>query len=270
MKTLSLTVAVAIVSSFCGVSPTSTADDLRSATPSFDCSFFHDATASIPQKSADPVTLETVLKKMDAVAANFRTTQAEFEWDNYQKVIDEVDDVETGNIYYRRSGKEVEMMAEVKKAGASPNSIKPDEKYILFSGGKVRVYEKKIDQVTEFDLGKNRSDLEGYIVLGFGGSGQDLQKAFDVTYAGPETINGMATAKLQLIPKSERVKNTYKQILLWIDLERGISVQQQLIQPQGDYRLAKYSSIQVNGKRIPDDVFRLKTTSKTQTIVPRG
>ena len=70
-------------------------------------------------------------------------------------------------------------------------------------------------------------------------------------------------------PKSEKVRNTYKQIFLWIDLERGISVQQQVFQPDGDYRLAKYSSIRLNEK-ISDEVFKLKTTGKTQTITPTG
>jgi outer membrane lipoprotein-sorting protein len=226
--------------------------------------------AAAPQKPADPGGLEAVLSKMDAVAAGFRTTQAEFEWDRYEKVIDEVDDVQTGTIYYRRTGKDVEMMAEVKKAGISPAQLKPDPKYVLFSGGKIQMYQPKPDQLTVYDLGKNRADFESYLVLGFGGSGQDLRKAFDVAYLGPETINGVATAKLQLIPKSEKVRNTFNQILLWIDLERGISVQQQFFDPQGDYRLAKYSSIQLNQRRIPDEVFKLKTTNKTQTISPHG
>lgn len=209
------------------------------------------------------------MKKMDTAAASFRTTQAEFEWDAYQKVIDEVDDFQTGTIYYRRTGKEIEMMAEVKKAGSDLTKLKPEPKYVLFSKGKIRMYQPKPDQVTEFDLGKDRSDFESYVVLGFGGSGQDLQKAFDVTYVAPETINGVATAKLKLVPKSDKVRNTYKQIFLWIDLDRGISVQQQAFQPEGNYRLAKYSAIRVNEK-IADDVFKLKTTSKTQTISPRG
>jgi outer membrane lipoprotein-sorting protein len=223
------------------------------------------------EKPADPAELDAVLKKMDAVAATFRSTQATFEWDAYEKVIDEVDDYETGVIYYRRTGKEkeIEMMAEVKMAGSSLQSLKPEPKYVLFSGGKVRMYQPKIDQVTEVDL-KNHPDFANYVVLGFGGSGQDLQKVFDVTYAGPETINGVATAKLQLVPKSEKVRNTYKQILLWIDLEKGISVQQQFFQPDGNYRLAKYTNIQVNGKKIPDDVFKLKTTGKTQVVSPKG
>jgi hypothetical protein len=214
--------------------------------------------------------LDAVLKKMDTAAAGFRSTQAEFEWDTYEKVIDEVDDVQTGTIYYRRNGKETEMMAEVKQAGSDLKNLKSEPKYVLFSQGKVRMYQPKVDQVTEFDLGKNRSDFESWVVLGFGGSGQELVKAFDVTYVAPETINGVATAKLQLVPKSEKARNTYNKVFLWIDLDKGISVQQQFFTPQQDYRLAKYSSIQVNGKKIPDEVFKLKTTSKTQTISPRG
>jgi outer membrane lipoprotein-sorting protein len=94
-------------------------------------------------------------------------------------------------------------------------------------------------------------------------------KTFDVTYQGPETISGVATAKLQLVPKSERVRNNFKKIFLWIDLDRGISVQQQFFEPQGDYRLAKYSSIRMKEK-LADDIFKLKTTGKTTTISPRG
>jgi outer membrane lipoprotein-sorting protein len=223
----------------------------------------------VPQAAAESP-LNTVLKKMDATAASFRTAQAEFEWDLYEKVIDEVDDIQTGTIYYRRSGKDIEMMADVKKAGSDIKKLKPEPKFVLFSQGKIRMYQPKPDQVTEFDLGKNRADLETYVVLGFGGSGQDLVKTFDVKYVSPETIDGIATAKLELIPKSEKVRNTYKQIFLWIDLERGISVQQQAFQPDGNYRLAKYTSIQVNEKKISDDVFKLKTTGKTQTISPGG
>lgn len=221
-------------------------------------------------KPADPSNLQSVLHKMDEVAATFRSAQANFEWDTYEKVIDEVDEVQTGTIYYRRTGKDIDMMAEVKKVGSNLATVKPEPKYVLYSQGKIRLYQPKADQVTEFDVHKDHSDYESYVVLGFGGSGQDLQKVFDVTYEGPETINGVATAKLQLVPKSEAIRGTYKQIFLWIDLEKGVSVQQKFISPQDDYRLAKYSDIQVNGKKIPDEVFKLKTTSKTQTISPRG
>jgi len=231
--------------------------------------FIFSGFASAPQpKPADSAALDSVLKKMDSLAANFHGAQANFEWDIYQKVIDEIDDVETGTIYYRRHGKEVEMMAEVKRSGSSLASLAPEEKYVLFSGGKLRLYSRKIDQVQEFDLGKNHSDYDSYIVLGFGGSGQELVKTFDVTYGGAETIDGVSTSKLQLVPKSEKIRGTYNQIFLWID-DRGISVQQKFLSPQGDYKLAKYSSIKLTDK-ISEEVFKLKTTNKTQVVTPRG
>ena len=227
--------------------------------------------AAAPQaKPADSGALDAVLKKMDDAAPSFRSLQADFEWDSYEKVIDEVDEIQTGTIYYRRNGKEIEMMAVVKMAGSEPAKLKPDTKYVLFSNGKISMYQPKLDQVTVYDLGKNKVDFESYIVLGFGGSGKDLVKAFDVTYAGPKTIDGVATAELQLIPKSDKVRNNYNKIILWIDLDKGISVQQQFFSPQGDYRLTKYKNIDLNGKKIPDDVFKLKTTSKTQTLSPKG
>ena len=82
-------------------------------------------------------------------------------------------------------------------------------------------------------------------------------------------VNGVAAAKLELIPKSTRLRNNIARILLWIDPGKGISIQQQLFEPGGDYRLAKYADIQINQK-LPDNVFKLKTTAKTRFISPQG
>jgi outer membrane lipoprotein-sorting protein len=220
-------------------------------------------------KPDDSASLESILRKMDAVSANFHTAQAEFQWEFYQRVIDEIMDVQTGSIYYRRSGKDIDMMANVKKAGATASTMKAEPKYVLFSEGKIRMYEPKIDRITVYDLGKEKADLESYVVLGFGGSGQDLQKSFDVSYQGMEKVGSVNAAKLQLIPKSDRVKKNYNQMILWIDPDKGISVQQKFLTPQGDYRLCKYTAIKLNEK-IPDDAFKLRTTSKTQTVAPAG
>jgi outer membrane lipoprotein-sorting protein len=212
-----------------------------------------------PPPSPETCSLDCVLKKMDEAAASFHTTQADFVWDQYQKVVDETD-TQTGTVYYRRSGKEIEMMAEIKEPGA---------KFVLYKDDKLQVYSPKIEQVIVHPTSGN-SEIEGYLVLGFGSRGQDLLKSFDVSYVGEETVGGSATGKLQLIPKSEKVRSNYfSTALLWIDLSRGISVQQQFFQTQGDYRLAKYSGIKINAK-ISNDVFQLKTTKKTQFVSPRG
>jgi len=215
------------------------------------------AAAAWPQ--ANPAGLDRVLTQMDAAARNFRSTEASFVWDQYQKVINDTDS-QKGKIYFRRQGKETQMAADI---------TDPDRKYVLYSNGKVQVYQPKIDQVTEYSPGKNRSDLESYLVLGFGGGGHELLNSYDVKYLGTETANGTEAAKLELTPKSSRVRNVIARILLWIDPARGISVQQQFFEPSGDYRLAKYSDIQINQK-VPDTAFKLKTTGKTRFVSTQG
>ena len=207
----------------------------------------------------NPPGAERVLAEMDAASKNFRSAEASFVWDQYQRVIDETE-TQKGKIYFRRQNGEIQMAADISE---------PDKKYILYSGGKVQVYQPKIDQVTEYNPGKNRSDLESFLVLGFGGSGHDLLKSYEVKSLGTETVNGTEAAKLELVPKSPRLRNNIARILLWIDPARGVSVQQQFFEPSGDYRLAKYSDIQVNQK-LSDNAFKLKTTAKTRVVSPQG
>src|ERR1700740_1757842 len=123
-------------------------------------------TAVSPQAS-ETCSLECVLKKLDDAAANFHSTQADFVWEQYQRVVDETD-TQKGTVYYRRTGKEIEMMAEIKE---------PDAKFVLYKDGELRVYQPKIEQVIVYPTSGNQNEIESYLVLGFGGSGQDLTKS---------------------------------------------------------------------------------------------
>lgn len=204
--------------------------------------------------------LNAVLTRMDQTAQKFRTTQADFTWDQYQKVVDETE-TQKGTLYFRRAKGGIEMAAQI---------TEPSKKYVVFSDSKVRMYEPPpLDRETIYNTGKNKADVESFMVLGFGGGGHALLKSFDVRYLGTEDAQGVKADKLELVPKSQRTRNTFSQIVLWIDPARGISVQQKLLSPEGDYRLAKYSNIQLNPK-IPEDVFKLKTTAKTTVVSPQG
>jgi len=205
--------------------------------------------------------LQRVVAQMDRTAANFRTTQANFVWTQYTAVINDITDTQKGTVYFRRTGNQVEMMADI-------NDPAPP-KYVLFTGSKLQVFQPRIDQVTQYDTGKDRAAFESFLVLGFGGSGQDMLKSFDVKYLGTENVGDIETAKLDLVPKSEKARNTFNRIWLWLDPTRGVCVQQKLFAPDGDYRLAQYSDIRLNQK-IPDSDFKLKTNSKTKFLSPKG
>jgi outer membrane lipoprotein-sorting protein len=206
-----------------------------------------------PQSSPD---LEQVLTQMDAAAARFRTTQANFPWIQYNKVIDDIADTQKGKIYFRRAGRDIQMAADLSE---------PDTKQLVFSDGKIQIYQPRIDQEDIYDAKAHREEFESFLVVGFGGGGHDMQKSFTVKFLGREKIGDADTTKLDLVPKSEEVKRNFSHLVLWIDPQRGISVQQQLFEASGDYRLAKYSDIEVNQK-ISDNAFKLKTSAKTMVI----
>jgi len=215
--------------------------------------------AQQPNNATSGVELERVLSKMDATAAGLHNVEASFVWEQYQKVVDETD-TQKGKIYFRRVGRETQMAVDV---------TDPVIKCVLYANGKIQFYQPKIDQVTTYDTSKNRDEFESYLVLGFGSGGHEILKSFEVKYLGTEKLNGAETAKLDLVPRAVKVRNTFSHIILWIDPAQGVSVQQQFIEPTGDYRLTKYSDIHMNQK-LPDGVFKLKTTSKTKFVSPQG
>jgi outer membrane lipoprotein-sorting protein len=217
------------------------------------------AVALVSPAPAQDANLEPVLTQMDAAAKDFHSLQAAFTWNQYTKVVQDTD-TSKGSVYFQREGSGIRMVADI---------TDPSPKTVLFADGEVKMFEPKIDRVTTYKTGKNRAEVESFLVLGFGGRGHDLLKSYDVKYIGKETIDGVETAQLELIPKSEKARNQFSQILLWIDGKTGISVQQKLLQPSGDYRLAKYTKILINQK-LPEGVFKLKTTPKTTYLAPQG
>lgn len=210
----------------------------------------------LPAFAASDSGQEKILAKMDETAAKFRTAQANFTWTTFNSVVNEESGRQTGKIYFQRNANETEMAADIDP---------PDAQQVIFSRGKIQLYKSRTGIVDVYDASAHRDEFETFLVLGFGSSGDDMRKTFDITYGGEEKVDGTDTARLELVPKSDKIKQHFPKIILWINSETGISVQQKLIEADKDYRLAKYSGIQL-GQKIPSKVFQLKTSGKTQTV----
>lgn len=202
--------------------------------------------------------LKSVLAKMNQSAGGFRSAQGDFEFETYQRLVEEKD-TQKGRIYFRRNKNGVDAAFDIE--GPAP-------KQVVYKDGKLQIFEKKINQVTERDVAKNKSDVEAFLSLGFGARGDELLRDYDVKLDGWETVDGAKTAKLDLTPRNPKLLQTYNKILLWIDPERDVLVKQQFFERSGDYRLAHYTGMKLNGK-ISDDVFRLKANGNTRTIRPQ-
>jgi outer membrane lipoprotein-sorting protein len=203
--------------------------------------------------------LKSVLSQMDGASKNFKSAQADFQWDQFQLVINDKD-VQQGSISFLRKGADTQMAARITQFNG-----KSDDRELVYKDGQLQFYQPKIKQITIFSAGANRSQYESFLTLGFGGSGSDLDKNWVVTYQGTDTIDGVKTAKLDLVPREASVKQTFTHVTIWVDPTRAISLKQQFFEPSGDYRLATYSNIRYNAP-MGADVFAIKAAPGTQTI----
>lgn len=201
--------------------------------------------------------LQTVLRKLDTASANFRTTSAEFEFDTVttEPIYDK--DVQKGTVYYKRDPKNSQMAAHINEVNG-----RPVPKVVVSSGGTIKLYEQKVNQVTVLT---KFSEYQKWFMLGFGASGKELEDKWNIKYLGTEKIDGITTDKLEMTAKDPVVRKNIPKVTLWMDSDRGVSVRQLIDQGQGQTRTCQYMNLKVN-QPLPSDAFTFKTDKQTRTI----
>ncbi len=179
--------------------------------------------------------LAATLDKLDQASAHFTSAQADFHKVFYNHFLKSDDDQQDGRIYFTREHGATQMGLII---------TGPQGRTVEFKAGTLRVFNPGpgcFDTVT-------KPGIETYLTLGFGGSGKDLVKAWDITDLGPETLDGTKVEKLELVAKDPAVRANIKKFTLWIDLARGISLKQVLLNPSNDLQTATYTHIRLNEK----------------------
>ena len=201
--------------------------------------------------------LDKVLRRLDTASANFHTTSADFEFDTVttQPIYDK--DVQKGTAYYKREGQTFQMAAHIGDVNG-----RPVPKVVVLSGGAIKLYEKLVNQVTTLT---KFSQYQSWFMLGFGASGKELEEKWNITYLGPEKMDGVTTEKLEMVAKDPTVRKNIPKVTLWMDADRGVSVQQMFDQGQGQSRTCHYTNIKVN-QALVADAFTFKTDRDTRFI----
>jgi outer membrane lipoprotein-sorting protein len=210
--------------------------------------------------SASNADLQKVIGELNAAAAKFSSAQADFTWDQFTAVVQE-HETQTGTIYFERKKGVTRMAAYLKQ-----DNGKDAPKTVIYDGGEVNFYEPTIKQLTTVRAGANRGQFESFLTLGFGGSGKDLEANWKVILVGSENMDGVTVAKLELVPKEQKVLDMFTHVTIWVEPSRGISHKQIFYQPSGDLRTATYKNIQYN-KTLASGIFQLKPPPGTNHVV---
>jgi outer membrane lipoprotein-sorting protein len=200
---------------------------------------------------------DAVLAMMDKSAADFHSLTADIEHIKYTDVVKDTS-TETGQIFVRKDQK---MRIEI---------TKPDPRTVLRIGDGLFVYTPKIKRVEEYDLGKNRSMVDQYVLLGFGTKSQNMLKSYDVSLVGEEELDHRKTFLLELTPKSDEIRRQITKIQMWIDQASWLPLQQKFFETgSGDYFLFHYTNMMKNLK-ISDSKFKPDWPKDATLVRPRG
>jgi len=211
--------------------------------------------ASVSQQSN--WNLESVLKQLDTQAASFQSLKADLERTKVTVVVNDKS-VESGQIIVRRDDK---MRIDV---------TQPDARTILRDGDTFYIYNPKIHRVEEYNLGKKKSLVDQFLLLGFGISGSSLKDSYAITLQGEQTLDGRKVLLMELLPKTDEVRKQLSKILLWLDESTWLPLQQQFFETgSGDYFIIHYRNLNRNA-RIPDGEFKPHWPHGTTKIQPQS
>jgi outer membrane lipoprotein-sorting protein len=209
--------------------------------------------------SAAAPSLETVLAKMDDAAVAFKGMSAGIKRVTHTAVLNDSAE-ETGTVTMLRvSPRDVRMLIEF---------TAPDPKSIAFQDRKAQIYYPKLQQVEIYDLGKYSKLIDQFLLLGFGTSGRDLAKNYNLKIAGEESVGPYQTVKLELVPKAEEARKQLNKVELWLHHEAGYPVQQKFYQPGGDYIFITYSDVKLNPVLSPATVT-LQLPKNVKKVTPQ-
>ena len=205
-------------------------------------------------RSQEP-NLRKVFAEMDASAPKFQDVTADIDVDNYTAVVQD-HQMDKGSTAFRRAGGSIEMAMTLNKG-------QQGERDILYRNGELHYYQPDAKQETILAAGANRAQYDSLLSTGFGATSKDLNSGWEVRFDGMEAIGGIQTAKLALVPRLDNIRNNIKQLTIWVDLSRDISLKQVMTQPDGDTRTVVYSKIRYN-THLGDKLFTLKVPNGTQ------
>jgi outer membrane lipoprotein-sorting protein len=201
---------------------------------------------------------DKILRQLDEAAKNFQATQADFEFDSVDTDPIPDKDVQKGTVYYNRKDNAFQMGVHIHEENGHPAP-----KVYTVSGGVFKLFEPQQNQVTTMN---RASKYEGYLQMGFGASGKELEEKWEIKYLGPETLDGVKTEKLELVAKDPDVRKNLSKVTVWIDPERAVSLKQILTFSPTKYKVCVYFNIKVNPKKLPADAFSFNTDKHTTYV----
>lgn len=207
--------------------------------------------------------LDDVLRRMDQAAQKFRSLTAHVDHTDYTAVLDDTSK-EEGTFRMMKNGKTVVFLGDFTGR---------DARQVWMSGNTVKIYYPKANEVDIFDTRKYTKSADLLLLVGFGTTKAELEKLYDISLGGNETVGSTKTTRIDLKPKSAEAKKLFNLIQLWIPDGGANPIQEKVLsgKESKDYKLFLFSNEKISTSAdpaLPASDFELKLPPGVKTITP--
>jgi outer membrane lipoprotein-sorting protein len=202
------------------------------------------ALVSLPAAAA-PVTLETVIKKIQQQQKKTRTLQADFRQEKELALLAKPE-VSTGSFTF-----------------SSPSNVlwtytAPKRVQMVIAGGMMTTYYPELGKAEVIDVKRFEDRIFKY--MGASGAIDELARYFDFTFTDSKS---KPVFVLDLTPKNAAVSKRVRRIKLWIDKTTFLTNKVEYVEGDGDVTRYEFSNIRIN-ENIPPSRFAIALPSNVK------
>jgi outer membrane lipoprotein-sorting protein len=202
--------------------------------------------------------LDAIFARMDEASKKFKSASAKLHQADYMAVIDETTQ-EDGQLRMKRSKNGVMLRVEFSK---------PNARLIALDGHILWIYYPKANTAERYDVNKYTSTntIEQLLLLSFGAaSGAELRANYTVSAGGTETIDSKVTTKVELVPKSEKMRKEITRITLWIPEGLSNALKERVDKPGKNYITWTYTDVNLK-QPVSDSEVTLKLPKDVHVV----
>lgn len=198
--------------------------------------------AGPPLRAAGPITLETVIKRVQEQQKKTATLQAEFRQEKELALLAKPE-VSTGSFTYSR-----------------PNNVlwtynAPKRVQMVIAGGTLTTYYAELGKAERVDVKRFEDRIFKY--MGASGAIDELARYFDFTFTNSKS---KSVYQLDLTPKNRAVAKRVRSIKLWIDKTTYLTTKVEYVEGDGDITRYEFTKIRIN-EPVPQSRFALQLPS---------
>ncbi len=203
------------------------------------------SSAALP---AADLSLDQVLDRLNQSTSRLRSFQAKISIRNWTDLLEEFDHGEKGSITLLRKDGKTFLRRQIDE---------PQTSILVVNKGQAILYRPLIKQAVFYNPARRKEGGAANLFMAFTSDRQGLEKHYQPSLLGRETVGASNAYVLELRPRGEDARSQFSRLVFYLDPQLWLPVRQDIVQPNRDYQRIEFSDYRINPD-VPMSTFEVK------------